>query len=459
MIETKLRPKKLKEIDAGERRKIIKRCEAKWNEVIDAIIPIMQDVKNRGDSALIDYTKKFDKADLTAKGLEVTKKEIKEAYNSINKKQYDMLSQMKRNVSNFHSCNIPKTWTKKFYSGKTELGKRIAPVDKAGAYIPGGKYNYPSTAIMAIVPAKIAGVKDIIAVTPPKSNGKIESITLVAMDMAGATRIFKIGGSQAIAALAYGTESIPGVDIIVGPGNIYVNSAKKWLTMTEGIRIDLPAGPSEILIIADNEADPDCITCDLISQAEHDENSCAILVTNSDKVADKTYKRLLKELCTGKFSNKSMSVAKKSFENFGAILLTDTLDEAVEFANDFAPEHLEIMIKNKSSINKALKQIKHAGSIFIGEYSTVAMADYNLGTNHILPTGGTAKRYSALSTETFQKISMLQKVKEDAIKLLTPGIRTISRAEGLYSMHGLSVEIRLKKIKKLENLKKKKKKL
>jgi histidinol dehydrogenase len=397
------------------------RNAASIEEYIVQVEPIVQAVRKFGDRAVIEYTEKFDGVRL--KRLKVSKQEIDAAYDAVSDDLIDALEVAKENLERFHAITTVEREIRIDF-GDCMLGKIFVALERVGAYIPGGRASYPSTALMIGVPAKIAGVKNLVACTPPDEKGEVKPLTLVACDIAGFDMIFKAGGAQAVAAMAYGTESIPKVDKIVGPGNIYVTAAK--LIVQRDVPIDMPAGPSEVLIIADNTADPEFIAYDCLSQLEHDPMAVAALLTTSAEIASKV-SNIVKELKIG--------------GNFG-VFTVQSIDEAIEISNKFAPEHL---ILNFEDAEKYLPKIKNAGSVFIGNYSPVAAGDYASGTNHVLPTAGFAKMYSGLSVESFMKHITFQILSEEAMKRLGEVIIRLAEAEGL-KMHAESVKKRLKKL-------------
>ena len=432
-------PKRLKNLDKNEYKRILERSTSKVEEALSAVIPIIKEVKENGDEALVKFTARFDKVNLTAQDLIVSKERIEAAYKKTSPDVVASLKRMRDQVCHFHQHQIRKEWSiNKFADkgeGRYELGERFIPIEQVGVYVPGGKANYPSTAIMAVVPAKIAGVSQIILASPPRKTGQMADVVMVAADIAGAHLLINIGGAQAVAALAYGTSTLPKVDMIVGPGNAYVNAAKAYLSGLGEVAIDSPAGPSEILILADDSANPSYIARDMLSQAEHAEDNSAVLVTTSKKLADKVYQYLESEVdkCLRK------KIIKKSLEDYGAILIADSLSEAIEFTNEFAPEHLEIMTERPHQV---LKEIKNAGSVFLGDFSPVAAGDYLTGTNHILPTGGSARRFSGLSVETFLKKITYQSLSKKALNLMSEDITRLASLEGPYNEHIRSVKAR-----------------
>ena len=392
-------------------------------EVMPSVTSILNDIKENGDPSLLKYTAQFDKA--TLKEIEVTHKEIHEAVFSLDKKLLIHLKKAASNIRAFHEAQVTKDWIKEFAPG-IRLGQRISPLGSVGAYVPGGRASYPSTALMTVIPAKVAGVRRVIICTPPNPDGTVNPLTLAAAHIAGADCVFRVGGVQAIAAMAYGTKTIPKVDKIVGPGNIYVTAAK----MACGTAIDFPAGPSEVLIIADESARADFIASDMIAQAEHDPNAVSVLVTPSDELSKSVEQEIeiqIKKVARGEIINKSL-------EN--AAILTGTLDECIDFSNKFAPEHLEIM-----TMKDILGRIRHAGSIFVGSYAPVSAGDYASGTNHVLPTGGYARMFSGLNIDHFVTKSSVQIIEKKGLEEMNDTIVELAEAEGLFA-HANAVRIR-----------------
>ena len=396
-----------------------------------AVNEIIENVRADGDAALFEYTKKFDGFDLNAGNILVSEEEIEEAYENIDEKLIEVVRKALVNIRAFHEKQKQNSWFTSSEDG-TFLGQKIMPLERAGVYVPGGKAVYPSSVLMNVAPAKAAGVKEIIMTTPAGRDGKVNPAVLVAAKEAGVDRIYKVGGAQAIAALAYGTESIPKVDKIVGPGNIYVALAKK--AVFGNVSIDSIAGPSEILVLADESANPKYAAADLLSQAEHDEMASAILITTSKEFADK----VLKEI--DRFIEKlpRTDIIKASLENVGHILIAENMDEAIEAANNVASEHLEILTKNPL---ETMTKIRNAGAIFMGEYSSEPLGDYFAGPNHILPTNGTAKFFSPLSVDDFVKKSSVIYYSKEALEEVHEDIEAFARSEGLYA-HENSIKVR-----------------
>lgn len=360
---------------------LLKRSPNNYGKFESTVAQILDKVKNEGDAALFAYTKEFDKADVTKETIRVTDAEIEEAYAQIDPALLGVIRKALVNIRQYHEKQIQNSWFTSTTDG-TMLGQKVTPLNRVGVYVPGGKAVYPSSVLMNIVPAKVAGVPHIVMTTPPGKDGKVCASTLVAAKEAGADEIYKVGGAQAIGALAFGTESIPKVDKIVGPGNIFVALAKK--AVYGYVSIDSIAGPSEILVLADETANPHFVAADLLSQAEHDELACAILITTSEEFAKKVDEEVkgFVEVLSRK------EIIQKSLDNFGYILIAEDMDEAIEAANEIAPEHMEIVTANPF---EDMMKVKNAGAIFIGEYSSEPLGDYFAGPNHVLPTNGTAK--------------------------------------------------------------------
>lgn len=410
---------------------LLKRSPNQYGRYQAAVDEILADVKERKDAAVLDYTKKFDKAELTAEELRVSEEEIREAYEEVDTKLIEIMKKSIQNVKDFHKKQLPNSWIDTKEDGSI-LGQKITSLESVGIYVPGGKAAYPSSVIMCAIPAHVAGVERIVMVTPPSAEGKINPATLVAADLAGVTEIYKVGGSQAIGALAYGTETIAKVQKIVGPGNIYVALAKK--SVYGHVNIDSIAGPSEILVLADETATPRYVAADLLSQAEHDELASAILVTTSEKLAKE-----VSEEVDGFLKTLSRSeIIQKSLDNFGYILLTDTMEEAIEVTNEIASEHLEINTKNPW---ETMTKIRNAGAIFLGEYSSEPLGDYFAGPNHVLPTNGTAKFFSPLSVDDFIKKSSIISYSREALEPVHEDIETFAKAEHL-TAHANSIHVR-----------------
>lgn len=410
---------------------LLKRSPNNYGQYAGVVDEVLNNVKNNGDKALFEYTKKFDKADITSENIRVTKEEIEEAYTLVDENLVRVIRKALVNIREYHEKQKQYSWFDSKPNG-TILGQKVTPIERAGVYVPGGKAVYPSSVLMNVIPAKVAGVSQIVMTTPPNSEGKVNPNTLVAANEAGVDVIYKVGGAQAIAALAYGTESIKKVDKIVGPGNIYVALAKK--AVYGHVSIDSIAGPSEILVIADETANPRYVAADLLSQAEHDELASAILITTSRELADKVNEEIegfLKVL-------DRKEIIQKSIDNYGYVLLADTIDDAVDIANEIASEHLEIVTKDPFNV---MTKIKNAGAIFLGEYSSEPLGDYFAGPNHILPTNGTAKFFSALSVDDFVKKSSIISYSREALKDIHTDIEQFAKAEKL-TAHANSISVR-----------------
>ena len=410
---------------------LLKRSPNNYGQYEASVKEILDKVKEEKDAAVFAYTAKFDGAELTADTIEVTEAEIEEAYAQVDDTLLTVIRKAKDNIESYHAKQRQNSWFDSKPDG-TILGQKITPLHRIGVYVPGGKAVYPSSVLMNVMPAKVAGVDEIIMVTPPGKNGKVSPNTLVAAKEAGVDKIYKVGGAQAIAALAYGTESIPKVDKIVGPGNIYVALAKK--AVYGHVSIDSIAGPSEILVVADETANPRYVAADLLSQAEHDELASAILVTTSEKLAHEVSDQVdgfLKELSRAE-------IISKSLDNYGYILLADTMEDVIDVANEIASEHLEIQTKNPFEV---MTKIRNAGAIFIGEYASEPLGDYFAGPNHILPTNGTAKFFSPLSVDDFIKKSSIISYSREALQKVHKDIESFAKAEQL-TAHANSIHVR-----------------
>ena len=410
---------------------LLKRSPNNYTQYESSVNEIIANVRSNGDQAVFDYTQKFDGATVTADNIEVTEDEIAEAYELVDQKLLEVIRKAKENIRVYHEKQKQYSWFDSSIPG-TMLGQKVTPIAKAGVYVPGGKAVYPSSVLMNIMPAKVAGVEEIIMTTPCNKAGKINPSTLVAAKEAGADRVFKVGGAQAIAALAFGTESIPKVDKIVGPGNIYVALAKK--AVFGHVSIDSIAGPSEILVLADETANSRFVAADLLSQAEHDELASAILITTSEKLAEEVSKEVdgFCEVLSRK------AIIEKSLENYGYILIAPDLDTAIETANEIASEHMEIVTANPF---KVMTKIKNAGAIFLGEYSSEPLGDYFAGPNHVLPTNGTAKFFSPLSVDDFIKKSSIISYSRDALHAVYKDIAQFADCEQL-TAHANSIRVR-----------------
>ena len=410
---------------------LLKRSPNHYGNYEAAVREILERVKEEGDSALFEYTKEFDKTEITAETIRVTEEEIKEAYEKTDPALIDVIRKALVNIRSYHEKQKQNSWFTSSEEG-TMLGQKVTPLQRVGVYVPGGKAVYPSSVLMNIVPAKTAGVDQIVMTTPPGKDGKVNPSTLVAAKEAGADEIYKAGGAQAIGALAYGTESIPKVDKIVGPGNIFVALAKK--AVYGHVSIDSVAGPSEILVLADDSANPRFVAADLLSQAEHDELASAILITTSRELAEKVNREV--EEFVRILSRRE--IIQKSLDNFGYILLADTMEDAIDAANAIASEHMEIVTKNPFEV---MMKVRNAGSIFIGEYSSEPLGDYFAGPNHVLPTNGTAKFFSPLSVDDFVKKSSIVYYSREALKKIHKDIEQFASSEQL-TAHANSIAVR-----------------
>ncbi|WP_287388381.1 histidinol dehydrogenase [Lachnospira sp.] len=410
---------------------LLKRSPSNYGKFEDAVAEILLNVKVKKDEAVFSYTKQFDKANINADNVLVTKEEIAAAYKEVDEELVAVIRKALVNIKDYHEKQKQYSWFDSKPDG-TILGQKVTALERVGVYVPGGKAAYPSSVLMNVMPAKVAGVDEIIMCTPCDSEGKVYPTTLVAANEAGVDKIFKVGGAQAIAAMAYGTQSIPKVDKIVGPGNIFVALAKK--AVFGYVSIDSVAGPSEILVIADESANPRFVAADLLSQAEHDEMASAILITTSKEVAQKVSKEV--DGFVAKLSRKE--IIQKSLDNYGYILLANTLDEAIDVANEIASEHLEIVTKNPFD---TMTKIRNAGAIFLGEYSSEPLGDYFAGPNHVLPTNGTAKFFSALSVDDFIKKSSIISYSKEALENVHLDIEKFATAEHL-TAHANSIKVR-----------------
>ena len=418
---------------------LLKRSPNNYGKFEAAVADILANVKEKGDEALFSYTKEFDKVEVTPETIRVTEEEIEEAYKAVDASLLEVIRKALVNIRSYHEKQRQNSWFTSTENG-TMLGQKVTPLNRVGVYVPGGKAVYPSSVLMNIVPAKVAGVPHIVMTTPPGKDGKVNPSTLVAAKEAGADEIYKVGGAQAIGALAYGTASIPKVDKIVGPGNIFVALAKK--AVYGHVSIDSIAGPSEILVLADETANAHYVAADLLSQAEHDEMASAILITTSTELAQNVEKEIegyLKVL-----SRKE--IIEKSLENFGYILIAEDMDEAIEAANEIASEHMEIVTKNAFEV---MMKVRNAGAIFIGEYSSEPLGDYFAGPNHVLPTNGTAKFFSALSVDDFIKKSSIVYYSKSALQEIHKDIIQFASSEHL-TAHANSIAVRFEEENKKE---------
>ncbi len=414
---------------------LLKRSPNHYSQYEAAVSEIIGGVRARGDQALFEYTLKYDGFDLNAGNIQVTKQEIQEAYEKLDQEFIHVIQKSAENIRTFHEKQLRNSWFDTRKDGSI-LGMKISPIGKAGVYVPGGKAAYPSSVLMNVIPAKVAGVERIIMTTPPGADGQVNPGTLAAADMAGVDAIYKVGGAQAVAAMAFGTESVPKVDKITGPGNIFVALAKK--AVYGHVSIDSVAGPSEILVLADETADPRYVAADLLSQAEHDELASAILITTSRELAWKTSEQV--ERFASQLSRQE--IIRKSLDNYGYILVAGSMEEAVEAANEIASEHLEILTANPFEV---MAKIRNAGAIFLGEYSSEPLGDYFAGPNHILPTNGTAKFFSPLSVDDFIKKTSIISYSREALEKVHKDIELFAGNEGL-TAHANSIRVRFEDI-------------
>ena len=408
---------------------LLKRSPNNYTEYESSVNEIINNVRENRDKAIFDYTKKFDKADIDASNIRVTKEEIQEAYDKVDEKLLAVIRKSLVNIKKYHEKQLQNSW---FTSEDgIILGQKVTALEKAGVYVPGGKAVYPSSVLMNVLPAKVAGVDKIVMCTPPGADGKVYPSTLVAANEAGVDEIYKVGGAQAIAAMAFGTESVPKVDKIVGPGNIFVALAKK--AVFGYVSIDSIAGPSEILVLADETANPRYVAADLLSQAEHDEMASAILITTSKELAEKVSDEV--EGFVKVLSRKE--IIQKSLDNYGYILVADNMDDAIDAVNEIASEHMEIVTKDPFTV---MTRIRNAGAIFIGEYSSEPLGDYFAGPNHVLPTNGTAKFFSALSVDDFIKKSSIISYSREALEKVHTDIEQFAQFEQ-FTAHANSIKV------------------
>lgn len=410
---------------------LLKRSPNSYGEFESRVNDIIEQVRAKKDAAIFDYTKKFDGADINTDNILVTEDEIKEAYEKVDEKLLEVIRKALVNIRTYHEKQRQYSWFDSEDSGII-LGQKVTALERVGVYVPGGKAVYPSSVLMNVVPAKVAGVKEIVMTTPPGKDGKVCASTLVAAKEAGVDRIYKVGGAQAIAALAFGTESVPKVDKIVGPGNIYVALAKK--AVFGYVSIDSIAGPSEILVLADETANPKFVAADLLSQAEHDEMASAILITTSKELAEQVSVEI--DRFVAKLSRKE--IIQKSLDNYGYLLVAENMEDAIATVNEIASEHLELVTKNPFEV---MTKIKNAGAIFIGEYSSEPLGDYFAGPNHVLPTNGTAKFFSPLSVDDFIKKSSIISYSREALQPIYKDIVQFAECEQL-TAHANSIRVR-----------------
>ncbi len=417
----------------SELKRIINRGETATEEVAGAVKEVVDRVRKEGDPAILEYTERFDKVKLTLKEMKVSADEIKDAYNRIEPKKVDALKLAARNIQSFHEKQKVSSWVSQEANGVI-LGQLARPIRSVGVYVPGGKACYPSSVLMNVIPAKVAGVEQLVMCSPAP-GGILNPYILIAADIAGVSEIYRIGGAQAVAAMAYGTATIPKVDKIVGPGNIYVATAKR--SVFGQVDIDMIAGPSEILVIADDSANPTFVAADLLSQAEHDELASSILITTSRALAERVDAEIERQLAN--LTRKE--IARKAIDRFGAIVLTADLHDAAAISNSIAPEHLELAVEKPFEL---LTLVKNAGAIFLGHYTPESVGDYIAGPNHVLPTGGTARFFSPLSTDSFMKKSSLIFYTKEGLDKVGEAVLQISDIEGLEA-HGNTIRVRMAK--------------
>ena len=413
---------------------LLKRNPGQYTEYEKTVNDIIGNVREKGDEAVFDYTKKFDKWDIDKNSIKVTEQEINEAYESFDSDLIEVMKRSAANITEYHKKQLQNSWIETKEDGSI-LGQKVTPIETAGVYVPGGKAAYPSSTLMCVIPAVVAGVNRIVMLTPADSEGKVAPCTLVAAKITGVKEIYKVGGAQAIAAMAFGTESVPKVDKIVGPGNIFVALAKK--AVFGYVSIDSVAGPSEILVLADENANPKYVAADLLSQAEHDELASAILITDSNELANNVSKYIdefVKLL-------ERREIISKSLDNYGYILVAPDMDKAIEAVNKIASEHVEVMTRDPYL---TMTKIKNAGAIFLGEYSSEPLGDYYAGPNHVLPTNGTAKFFSPLGVDAFIKKSSIISYSRDALSAACDDIMRFARSEGL-TAHANSIGVRFDK--------------
>ena len=424
-------------LDAASRDNILenllKRSPNQYGSYQDKVTNILDEVKENGDEALFSLTKEYDKAEINKQNIRVTEEEIKEAYSLVDDSLIHVMKKSLKNIRDFHEKQLRNSWMETRENGVI-VGQRMTPLESVGVYVPGGKAAYPSSVLMNIAPAKVAGVKRIVMTTPPGADGKVTPATLVAANLAGADEIYKVGGAQAVGALAFGTESIKKVAKICGPGNIFVALAKK--AVYGYVSIDSIAGPSEILVLADESANPGYVAADLLSQAEHDELASAILVTTSEELATKVEKEVEEFLKTLSRAD----IIRKSLDNYGYLLVADSMEDAIHASNEIASEHLEILTKNPFD---TMTRIQNAGAIFLGEYSSEPLGDYMAGPNHVLPTNGTAKFFSPLNVDDFVKKSSLISYSREALEEIHEDIIQFAEAEQL-TAHANSIAVRFR---------------
>lgn len=423
---------KLQDLRGERREKLLERSEGDVEVVMSMVRDIVSGVVEGGDASLLNYTKRFDGAELVQDELEVDEDEISRAYGEMDPGDIKAIEKAAEAVERYHRRQVPEDWMEEFEPG-VEAGQVVRPLESVGCYVPGGTAQYPSSVLMSAIPAKVAGVNRVVVCTPPDSNGRVSPGTLVASDVAGVDEVYRVGGAQAIAAMAYGTETVSRVEKIVGPGNVYVTAAKK--IVSSDVEIDFMAGPSEILILADSSADPRLVALDLVAQAEHDPSSASVLVTLSDKLAEDVkgeLERALEEAPRRK-------TAIEALKNYGRILIAQNLEEAIGFVNDYSAEHLQIMLEEPESV---LDEIKNAGAIFIGRYSPTSAGDFAVGPSHILPTGRKTNRHDGINVLDFIRQPSVQKLSREGLEKLAETLERLAELEGLPA-HARSIRERL----------------
>jgi len=425
---------RLRECSPEQRERLLKRSELDIASVMPSVREIVEEVRKRGDDALLEYTKRFDGVGLSRGQIRVPDREIRAAYGQVDAGAVRAIKRAAKAIEKFHRKQLPREWTVELQPG-IMAGQLVRPLARVGIYVPGGLARYPSSLLMAAIPARVAGVEDVIVCTPPRSDGKVDPATLVAADIAEVDAVFRVGGAQAIAAMAYGTKTVPKVDKVVGPGNVYVVAAK--YVVSSDIDIDFAAGPSEVLILADRSADPAYIAADLLAQAEHDPAAAAVMVTTSEKLASKV-RMLVRNMLR---DNPRRDIMAKSLDRYGRIVVARDLKEAIEFTNDYAPEHLQLMVEQPKRL---LKQVENAGAVFVGSYSPVAAGDLAVGPSHILPTGGAARRRSGLSVLDFIRLPSVQMLTERGLERIAEVAGKLAEIEGLPG-HAQSIRERFKR--------------
>lgn len=433
-MKTPLKVVRLWECSSGERKQLLKRSELDVASVVPRVRGIVEDVRRRGDDALIEYNERFDDIKLRREQLRITSEEVSAAYKQVDAKVVRAIKRAARAIRKFHLKQVPREWVDELQPG-VKAGQLVRPLKRVGVYSPGGLARYPSSVLMAVIPARVAGVEQVIVCTPPRDDGKVDPVTLVAADVAGADMVFRVGGAQAVAAMAYGTQTVPRVDKIIGPGNIYVVAAKQVVAADVGT--DFAAGPSEVLVLADSSADPSYVAADLVAQAEHDPAAAAVLVTTSEELASKVC-----EFVRGMIEEAPRKdIVLKSLGRYGHVLVARDLADAVEFVNDYAPEHLQLMVGRP---RQTLKKIRNAGAVFVGPYTPVAAGDLAVGPSHILPTGGAAGWCSGLSVLDFVRLPSVQMLTKRGLERLADIVEKLAEVEGLPG-HAQSIRMRLKK--------------